>query len=508
MPDKIESYLAQLETSEAIKSQFHKYGLSYAWLAMNVVTLAMLATLLTATTINVAIPQIMGEFGIGQDQAQWLSTANLAATTVGMLITSWAVLMLGTRLVVFWTMMLFLLGSLMGGFSTTMEVMILARIIQGLSTGVIIPLTISFAFLVSPPSRVGLAMGISSIVIVLAPALGPTIGGLLTESFSWRFVYFLGAPFSLLCMPLALIILPDRDTQQPKVPFDWPGLASLSAAITLIFLGLSNGVKEGWSPEAIGRYFAGALACSIIFFYWQARNPTPLLNLKVFSHIRFTIFAFSGFVFGAGLFGSTYLIPLFLQLVQNMSPTDSGLALMPAGIVMGALIPFSGHLADKHDAGVLMSWGVGFFFLSFYLMASADANTGFLTFAWWVTLGRIGICLAIPPMNMGALNAVPKELMSQASGALNFVRQLGGAFGVNLLSVVLEQRTAFHLHNINTGPAESGQHYSAMSNLTTELQTQATISAFKDSFLISALFFLVTLLPAWWIYRDSPKNGV
>lgn len=525
MSDKLEAYIAELDTSEPIKALFRRYGLSYTYLAMASVMLAMLATLLTGTIINVAIPQIMGSYGVGQDKAQWLSTAYLAAATVGMLTTSWVIQAWGMRIAVASTMTVFMFGSLLGGLSPNLEVMIIARIIQGATSGMITPLTMLIIFQLYPAGKQGVAMGISSIGAILAPALGPTVGGLLVDIFNWRYVYYLGVPFSFLCIPMALLFLPDRAGPKIKQAFDWPGMVSLSTAVTLLLIAFSNGEKQGWSSNIIIGYFVGAIASGALFIYWQVHSKSPLLNLKLFSYLRFSIFAITAFVFGAGLFGSTYLIPLFLQLVQGMSPTETGLSMMPAGIVMGVAIPFCGRMADKYNPGSLISWGAVLFFLSFYLMIDADANTGFWMFAWWMCIGRLGISLAMPPMNMGAIRSVPMEYISQASGALNFVRQLGGAFGVNLLSVALARRTEFHLDAIYstqrsdnvatlemlhalqqrlvvTGLPEIERSVIAMQHLASSLYMQASVSAFRDSFLIASLVFLLTLIPAWFMRKN------
>lgn len=523
---KVEAYIAKLQTSEAIKTLFRRYGVGYAWMAMTTVMIAMLATLLTGTIVNVAIPQIMGSYGIGQDQAQWLSTANLAAATVGMLLSFWMVQSWGLRNMLLITMGMFLFGSILGGISPNIEVMIIARIIQGFSSGVITPLTMSIIFVLFPANKMGMAMGISSIGAILAPALGPTIGGIIIDTYNWRYVYFLGVPLSFICMPLALMLLPGRDRSEAKIPFDWLGVISLSSAITWMFVALSNGEKQGWSSDIILSYALLSAISWAIFVYWQTHTATPLLNLKIFSQLRFAIFALTAFVFGAGLYGSTYLIPLFLQIVQGMSPTDSGLAMMPSGILMGLVIPFCGRMSDKIDARIMMTWGSLFFFLSFYLMTDADPNTGFWTFAWWMCLGRIGIGLAIPAMSIGAIRSVSAEFTGQASGVLNFVRQLGGAFGVNLLSLILARRTQFHvdslystqsvenattmelLEKIQQRLMEAGlpaieQSLLSLQFLAASLHAEATVIAFKDGFLISAMVFLLTLIPIWMLKKSE-----
>lgn len=528
MSAAVESYLDQLNTTDNVKALYRRHGVHYGWMAMWTVIVAVLATLLASTIINVAIPQIMGAYGIGQDKAQWLATANLAAATVGMLMTSWMVGEWGLRNTLVTTMSLFIFGCLLGGFSPNFEVMVIARVIQGLSSGQVAPLSMTVIFILFPPRKMGMVMGISSVGAILAPALGPTIGGALIEAFNWRYVFFLSIPFSLACIPLALYFLPDRDGERPGKPFDWLGMVLLCIAITCLLTGLSNGEKDGWYSDSILLLLVSSALLGGAFISWQNHNANALLNLQLFRHSQFVIFSLTSFVFGAGLYGSTYLIPLFLQLVQGMGPSDAGLAMMPAGFAMGFLMPLLGRLADRYPAKFLISSGLLAFACSCYLMAGADANTGFWAFAWWMAIGRIGMALAIPAMNLWGVRSAPDDLMTQASGTLNFVRQLGGTFGINLLSLAITRRTQFHndalaayqtsdnqiasevISHIGKLAAELGhippeQTISGVRFLAQMVYHQATTLSFSDSFLIATLVFMLTLIPAWFITANQSK---
>lgn len=529
MSADVEDYLRRLTTTEPIREQFRRYGIHYAWWLMLTSILATLATLLAGTIINVAIPHAMGAFGVGQDQAQWLATANLASGTAGMLLTAWSVERLGMRLTLLLSLAVFTAGCLIGGFSTSMEVMVLGRILQGVPSGIITPLGMSVIFQVFPPGRQGLAMGVSSIGIILAPALGPAVGGMLVDSFSWRYVFFLGVPISLLCIPLTLMFAPGRATDSPRQRLDVLGLALASAAITLLLVGLTNGEREGWNEDLTLLEIGSALLLFALFVLWQRRASQPLMNLAVFRSRQFSVMVLAGFVLGGGLFGSTYILPLFLQVTQGLTPTDAGLALMPAGLVMALVFPLCGRLADRVPARTLMSAGIVIFAVSFVLMTRADANTGFWLLAWWMVIGRIGIALAMPSLNIGAIGAVPPEMVHQASGTLNFLRQLGGAFGVNLLSMALERRHSFHIDalaatqrpdNVMTrellgalqhqleraGLTAAEQVQVSMNWLGQALGEQAMMLAFRDSFWITAAAFLATLVPLW-AFRLTPRTA-
>ena len=521
---KVEALLGQLNCGEQIKILYRRYGLWYGWAAMFTIVLANVAALMTGTIINVAIPDIMGTFGIGQDKAQWLATSFLASSTVTMLLSSWLIQTFGIRNTVIAAMSTFMAGSVLGGISPTTDLLITARILQGAATGVITPLGMSMVFQLFPAGRQGAVMGVTSIGIVLAPALGPVLGGYLIDSLNWRYVYLMGIPVSMIVVPAAAVFLPGRERDAPRLPLDWQGLALVSIAISALLIALSNGQREGWNSNFVLLWFALSAASTAGFILWEKRCQHPLLDLRVFGYYRFLMITILAFIFGAGLYGTTYLVPLFLQIVQNLSATDSGMMMLPAGLVMACIFPFSGRLADRMDQRLLI--GGGFFILavSSMLMVQADPNTSWWTFAWWVIVSRIGIAIMAPVLNLAAIQGLPMQYLQQGAGAMNFIRQLGGAFGVNLLSVALAYRTSFHqdallatqsydhsdtfelvaeLQRSLTGAGLSfwEQQQVAYGMLGRIIHQQAYVLGFQDGFLFLTVLFLITLIPIAMLRR-------
>ena len=530
----VESYITRVSASPEMAINFRKYGISYRWYTMMAVISANIAAVLASTIINVAIPDIMGAFGIGQDQAQWLGTGFLAAATVAMLCSAWLVSAIGLRATVLLSMAVFLLGSIVGGLSTNLETMILSRVMQGVPAGLLTPLTMTVIFQVFPTGKQGLAMGVSAIGVILAPAIGPTLGGLAVDALSWRYVFFIGIPISAVTMLLAWLFLPSSSSIKTRAPFDWVGLLLLTVALVSLLIVLSNGGREGWSSNFIVSYFTIFAVCGPGFIIWQYKQAHPLLDLELFAQRNFTIMCIVAFVFGAGLYASTYVIPLFLQLVQRLSPTDSGIILMPAGFIMVLAFPLSGRLADHYDARLIIAVGILFFAYAFWLMAGADAGTSFWTFAGWVVISRVGIGLVMPALQMGALKGIELARINAASGSFSFIRQLGGAFGVNLSSIFLERRTEMHsAHFADSQTYANGdtmEVLQGLSYLSTQLgyvgtdswnaargllaqmiHSQALIAGFKDSFLLLTVVFLAALVPTFMLRRSdrlvSPPGG-
>src|SRR5690606_23240708 len=423
---------------------FARYGPAYRWLATGTVMVATIAVVLSTTIVNVAIPDVMGAFGVSQVQAQWISTGFLAAMTATMLLTDWADKAFGQRTTMMGALALFMIGSVLGGIAPDETILTIARVIQGAAAGVVQPLAMILLFQVFPPDQRGAAMGIFGIGVVLAPALGPWIGGLLIDSFSWRYVFYLGIPFAVIGILLSNLFLPTRAQAGPRPGFYWGGMVLLCIFLGTLLNGLTNAQRQGWTSDPILLQFAIAIVAAGAFVWWEIRTAKPMLDLRLFANLPFSAAALVSFIMGAGLFGSTYLVPLFVQTIQGLSPTQAGLLLMPSGFVLVLIFPLAGRLSERVPEGYLIGGGMLIFAWSSYLTASVSIDTTFWTLVWWTVLSRIGLGLVFPSLTAGSLKVLPRELVGQGSGAVNFVRQLGGAFGVNLLAVFLERRTMLH----------------------------------------------------------------
>ncbi len=512
--------------SETADALFARYGPRYRWIVTCTVMLGTISAQLTSTTINVAIPDIMGAFGIGQDKAQWLSTGNLAAMTVGMLLNAWLMNTFGQRKTFVGALGVFIVALLGAGASPNEHVLILCRVFQGAVAGLLQPLAMFTLFLVFPPNQRGTAMGLFGMSVILGPALGPTLGGVLIEHFNWRFVFYLAVPVCAAGMLLGSLFMPERDESDPRMRFDWTGFLLLTTSLGCLLTGLSNGQREGWHSDYIITLFGIAISGCAAFVLWELRNPEPLVNLRVFASARFASAAAVACAFGAGLFGTVYLVPLFVQTVQHYTPLAAGLLLMPAGIVLGLFMPLGGYLSDRFPARVLVIIGLLCFAASSFWLAGIDANMPFWIVAWGVALSRVGLGIIKPALNVTALRALRPELLGQGAGMINFTRQLGGAFGVNLLSVMLDRRTFFHSDTLTSlqtaansasiellrtmerllaqaGASPELQSAGALHYLGRMIHAQAYTMGFRDSFLITGVVFVLALIPAWIMGRST-----
>ena len=512
-----------------MRERFRTFGAPYRWLLLFSLLCGSLSTMLAATTINVALPSIIGAFGLGQDKAQWMSTAFLAASTIAMLANAWAMSAFGARTTYLMALALFISGSALGAISSTFEFLIIARAMQGVAAGLLQPMSMFLIFQTFQDKMRGTAIGIFSIGVVLAPAFGPALGGFAVDLSSWRLVFIATVPIALLALPLAAVLMPERDsvrgTKAP--PLDWIGLLLIAVAVVGLLSSIANGDRDGWYSDKALIRLAVSLGAAVVFFWWEQRHPFPALNLDVFKEWQFAsagvVIAFTG----TAIYGSTYLIPIFVQVVQNYSPTSAGVMMIPAGLAMVVGFPVAGRLSDRFDARLLLAFGVICFGASMYLMAGVGAATPYWTFIGWIILSRVGISFCMPPANTTAIRGVPANLLASAAGAASFLMQVGGAFGVSMLAILLQRRNIFHGEHISSAMTESNpellyQHQqnmwaamasgepfqqayiSAFRPIAETVRREAMVLAFRDCFLVCACGFAIVL--AFILLMPKPEN--
>jgi EmrB/QacA subfamily drug resistance transporter len=446
-------------------------------LVVTTMMIGTVSTILAATIINVAFPALIAEFHVGHDTLQWVATGFLAATTATMLATAWLTESFGERRTFIGTMALFLGASLLAAASWNPASLITARILQGAAAGILQPFAMIVLFRVFPVEERGRAMALYGFGIVLAPAVGPAIGGALLEAFGWRSIFLLTVPFCIAGLALAPRTLP-RGATGAAQPFDWIGsLLLLGMLVTLLNVPVV-GHRQGFASLATIALAGAGVALAAVFVRFEMRTPAPLLPLGLFRHRVFANAAIVAFAYGVGLFGTTYLVPVFAQEIAHYDAAEAGNLLLPPGIALAIAIAVGGRLTDRLEPAPIIVAGLALFALSSLLLAFAGPSTGFALLALWLVIGRAGLGMLIPALNVGAVQALSGTELAYASSAVNFVRQLGGAAGVNVLAVVLEWRSA------TVGATDAAR-------------------PFHECFAIVTLAFAAAIVPAWSIRKHG-----
>lgn len=518
--------MAQHDTVEAL---FERFGPNYRWFVTAAGLLGATSAMMTATLVNVAVPNVMGAFGVGQDQAQWMATAFLATMTASQLLNAWMIAALGQRTAFVSLLLLFGVGSVISASAPTIEFLIFGRILQGFAAGVIQPLVMTTVFQVFPPDRRGTAMGVFGTGVVLAPGLGPALGGLAIDAFSWRAMFLLPLPLVALGIIGGLMFMPSPPRQERLPRFDWAGYGLLCFALYCVMTAMAHGPRYGWASDHVTSLGIMGILGASLFVWWQMRSSSPILAVDLFRNPVFSAAVFVAFVFGAGNFGSSYVIPVFVQQVQGYTPTRAGMVLAPAAIVLALMLPFTGRLADKLPGYTMVMMGLGAFAFGTALMITSDVNTGFWTFAAYAAISRGGLAFILPSLSSSALKALAASQLAKGSGNMNFIRQLGGASGTNLIVVWLQLQTALYsdaltatqtARNTTSGVlleaveglvGPSGLDATASEGLALDylarvVHAQAQGFAFQDCFLALAAVFAFALLPAWVLGRAQKRE--
>ena len=469
------------------------YGERYRWLVLLSVMIGTMASIMSSTIINVAIPDMSHHFTLGQDRAQWVSSGFMVAMTVSMLTTPWLLDRYGYRRTYVACMLLLMAGGIVGGFANQFGLVLAARVAEGLAAGVVQPIPAIIIMRAFAPHEQGRASGLFGMGVVLAPALGPSIGGVLVDLFGWRSIFFMVIPFCLVSLWMAYRYVPVTapggvSANRQGAGLDWRGLL-LGAVGTLCLL---NGMVElrGNKLSDAALLLGIAVATLLIFLWWQrrlsARGGAPLLNLALFAYRPFAMGSVVAFIYGTALFGSTYLLPVYMQLGLNLSASYVGTILLPAGLVLAVTIALVGRLADKQPTWLLLTIGLGLLAASFALMITVTLTSALWLLVIWTTLGRIGLGFILPSLNLSSLRPLHESLLSQGSSAINFVRMLGGAIGVSLCGIVLEWRLTAH-----------------GDSLVNAVSSPARLAAFNEAFLMLAALCALALLAAWQL-REAP----
>jgi predicted MFS family arabinose efflux permease len=446
-----------------------RYGPRHRWLLLLSVMLGSMAAVMSSTIMNVAIPDMSTHFTLSQSRVQWVTSGFMVAMTVSMLTTPWLLARFGYRRVYEVCMWLLLGGGVLGGLASDFPWVLAARVAEGLAAGVVQPIPAIIILRAFAAEEQGRASGLFGMGVVLAPALGPSLGGVLVEVFGWRSIFFMVVPLALLALWLSRRYVPtsapggvQADAGSPGL--DWLGLALASASTLMLLNGLVQ--LRGEDQTVAAALLVGAAVGMGVFVVWQrhllrrgrrARAPSgprgqrvgqagrgPLMNLQVFGHRHFAMGALVSFTYGIALFGSTYLLPVYMQMGLGLSPSLIGAALLPAGILLALTIAAVGRWSHRMPPARWVSWGLALLALSFALMPLVHPTTGLALLWGLVILGRVGLGFILPSLNLGAMRGLPKDLIPQASSVIGFVRMLGGAAGVSICAIVLDWRQSVH----------------------------------------------------------------
>jgi DHA2 family multidrug resistance protein len=506
----------------------------YRWLVLASVMVGTFMAVLDATVVNVALPKLMATFGVSVDTVEWILTAYLLIFGVMLPSSGWFADHMGYKKIFIFALFLFTLGSFLSSLAWSFNILIAFRVIQGAGAGFLMPVGMAIIMREFPPEKRGVALGFWAISASASVSLGPTIGGYLIDNYSWHTIFDVNVPIGLAGILASSIILREYKSEDTR-SFDIIGFLSLATFLTALLLALSNGNSAwntgGWTSNFILTCFAFSAIGLVVFIMAEFTVKHPLIELGLFRNFNFSVSNLILFIFGLGMFGSNFLLPIYLQNSLGYTPLQAGLVFLPVGILLGITSPIAGVITDKFSAKVPVIVGLSLMAFTLYKFSFLSLFSMHAQIMLPLYIRGVAMALIFSPLTTIAISEISNQKMAQASGLINVIRQVGGSFGVAIFGTILTQRTIFHGQNYAEQLNQYSetfkqtmmqlQHYAsqaiggtvsdsiarAQGLIAAFVQQQAFIQAVDDVFLIASFILIVSVIPVFFLRSHLKKNG-
>jgi EmrB/QacA subfamily drug resistance transporter len=477
-------------------------GLDRALLRLaSVVVLGTIMSILDTTIVNVAIETLGRELHSSLSAIQWVATGYLLALATVIPLTGWAMERFGGKRMWMISVTLFLAGSALCGISWSVESLIVFRVLQGFGGGMILPIGQAILAQAAGPQRMGRVMSVIGVPTLLGPVLGPVIGGLIVDHFSWRWIFFVNLPVGAVALFLAWRILPAADVRRTRPALDVTGLLLLSPGLAALVYGLSEfGVEGGFgSVKVIAGLVAGAVLLVAFVVHARRAGPVALIDLRLFRDRAFAAASGTTFVFGISLFGAMFVLPLYYQVVRGQGALDAGLLLAPQGLGAATAMPIAGRLTDTRGAGRIVPYGVVIALIGTGVYTQLSADTSFALLAVALYVRGMGLGMTMMPSIAAGYQTLERAAVPRATTSINIIRTVGGSLGTAILSVVLERQIASELGH---GAGDLG----ALRGPGLSRATGALAHAFGNTFWWAVGLTALAILPALFLPRKPAPS--
>jgi DHA2 family multidrug resistance protein len=504
------------------------------WIIAVAVTLATFMEVLDTSIANVALPHIAGGLSAGQDESTWVLTSYLVSNAIVLPLSGWLSSIVGRKNFYMGCVALFTVSSFMCGLAPNLATLIICRILQGAGGGGLQPSEQAILADTFPPAKRGMAFAVYGVAVVTAPAIGPTLGGWITDNFTWRWIFFINIPVGILSILLTSRLIQDppylRRRKLRETSIDYVGLGFVGLGLGTLQVVLDKGQREDWFESHFIQYLSLICVTSLIFVViWEWRHKDPIVDLHLFRERTFAVSNLLMFMLGFALLGSTLLLPLFMQTLLGYTAQQAGLALMPGGFTIMLLLPLVGFLLSRYTPRWLLLFGLSMLSLSLFHMTRFDLDIDFRTATLARVLQAMGMAFLFVPINTAAYAFLPREKNNAASGLMNLARNIGGSVGISVVTTMLDRRTQFHQNQLAShlsasnpalqsrinalglllqshGGGPPGSSPAPWAFIQATLTRQATMLAYVDCFWFLGVAILL-MVPMVFLMRKSKPGG-
>jgi DHA2 family multidrug resistance protein len=521
---------------KSLLARAQKDGETSPWLITFTVMLAVFMEVLDTSVANVSLPHIAGNLSAGVDESTWVLTSYLVSNAIVLPLTGWLSSLFGRKRFYMTCVGIFTISSMLCGIAPSLPLLVFFRVLQGAGGGALQPISQAILLESFPKSKQGMAMAMFGVGVVMAPIIGPTLGGWLTDSYSWRWIFLINVPVGIFSLILTYFLISDppflvRKKSASGIHLDFIGLGLLSVGLGFLQVVLDKGQREDWfESNFIVVCTALAILGCLGALIWELQREDPIVDFRLLKDRNFFLSTLTMFMLGFVLYGSTALLPIFLQTLLGYTALLSGLVLSPGGVMVVIMLPIVGKLLNWIDARWLVIVGTVIIAASLFHMATFNLDIDFNTAMMARIYQSAGMAFLFVPINVMAFYFIPKEKINNATGIINLARNVGGGFGIAAVVTLLARRSQFHqdslVGNMTTFNGAfrgmingaTGLFYSNGSSLGDAqvqaqglaygiLQRHATMLAFLDDFWLMGLSFLILIPLMFLMKRVRPHAG-
>jgi DHA2 family multidrug resistance protein len=504
------------------------------WIIALAVTLATFMEVLDTSIANVSLPHIAGGLSAGVDESTWVLTSYLVSNAIVLPLSGWLSSIVGRKRFYMGCVTLFTLSSFLCGLAPNLGMLIFFRILQGAGGGGLQPSEQAILADTFPPAKRGMAFAVYGIAVVTAPAIGPTLGGWITDNYTWRWIFFINIPVGIISLLLTSQLISDpsymkrRKLSETKI--DYIGLSLVALGLGALQIVLDKGQRDDWFESNFILTLSIIAAASLLFLiWWEWRHKDPIIDLHLFKERTFASANMLMFMLGFALLGSTLLLPLFMQTLLGYTAEQAGLALMPGGFTIMLLLPLVGFLLSRYDARRLLIVGLAVLSFALFRMTGLDLDVDFKNMVLARLIQAAGLAFLFVPINTAAYAYLPRDKNNAASGLMNLARNIGGSVGISLVTTMLARRAQVHQndlasHTIGGNPtlqatvhgiARSLQPrgidpvtalHQAYAMIQGTVERQATMLAYIDCFWLLGLAIAV-MIPLVFLMKETEPGG-
>lgn len=523
--------MAELHYDEANWTPSHN-----PWLVALTVTLATFMEVLDTSIANVALPHMAGTLGASQDEATWVLTSYLVSSAVILPISGWLMARMGRKRFYMTCVALFTICSMLCGLATSLPMLVFCRVLQGIGGGGLAPSEQAILADTFPVSKRGQAFALYGMAVVVAPAVGPTLGGWITDNFNWHWIFFINLPVGLLSLFLTHRMVEDppylKEEQGRSGPVDFMGLGLISIGVGCLEFVLDKGQEKDWFGDSAITAFAIIAAVMLsVFVWWEWRHKDPIVDIRLLKNRNFGTAVFLQFVLGMVLFGTTVLIPQFLQVLLGYTAERAGMVLSPGALVLMLTMPLAGRIvgSNKFDPRMLVAIGYAITAAGLFNLTRLDLNVSFGQITLWRAYQVMGLSFVFIPISTLNYLGVPRNKNNQISSFSNFARNIGGSVGTAMLTTFLQRTQQTHVATLSSHVVPGSIQYSRFVDMTREalerlgqssgsaaqialgnawqtLNRQAQMLSYQNAFWGLSLI-IVLLVPLPFIMRRPPRNA-